>query len=65
MVSEMSLVGPQAMKGSYNPLVKKMLEDCRIADRPKLHTQQQVSRQEIVVSDIKERRLKEQSVSDV
>lgn len=36
MVAEMLTVGPQAMKGSYIPLVKKMLEDCRTADSPKL-----------------------------
>jgi len=29
-------VGPQAMKGSYTPLVKKMFDDCRTADSPKL-----------------------------
>jgi len=33
----MLTVGPQAMKGSYIPLVKKMLDDCRTADSPKLH----------------------------
>ncbi len=38
MVAEMLTVGPQAMKGSYIPLVKKMLDDCRTADSPKLHT---------------------------
>ena len=37
MVAEMLTVGPQAMKGSYIPLVKKMFDDCLIADSPKLH----------------------------
>ena len=36
MVAEMLTVGPQAMKGSYSPLVKKMLDDCLTADSPKL-----------------------------
>ncbi len=39
MVAEMLTVGPQAMKGSYTPLVKKILDDCRTADSPKLQIQ--------------------------
>ena len=43
MLAEMLTVGPQAMKGSYTPLVKKMLDDWRTADSPKLQARQLVS----------------------
>lgn len=41
IVGDMSTVGPQAVNGSKTPLVKKMLDDCRIAESPKLQAHQE------------------------